>query len=68
MVYGEHARLREALGGYLLGALSSEQDELMARHLAVCPDCEQELIAMVDTAAAFTLLGDPPPRRPSPRN
>ena len=65
MADGAHARLRELLGGYLLGALGPEQDEELAGHLAGCPGCEQELVAMVDAVSGFALLdGDPEHRHP----
>lgn len=63
MLNADHARLRELLGGYLLGALSCDQDEEFGRHLAGCPGCEQELVAMVDAVSGFALLDGEPVRR-----
>lgn len=51
-------------GAYALDALSTEDRATFERHLAVCPDCQDEIASLTETAsrlAAATAL-TPPPR------
>src|SRR5512138_1679240 len=64
MAFDEHARLRENIPAYALGALDAEEARALEAHLQTCEACRAEL-------AEYRLLGDNlvaalPPRQPSP--
>ncbi|MFJ4191870.1 zf-HC2 domain-containing protein [Kitasatospora sp. NPDC089509] len=66
---GSHVRL--LLGAYLLGALTPQEDERVARHLPDCPTCTAEYFELSDMTALLAMVGeadlqddpDPPPGR-----
>ena len=58
------ANVHELSAGYALDALDPEEREAFEEHLAGCPECQQELAAFWDVAAALALAADSP--APSP--
>jgi anti-sigma-K factor RskA len=61
----DHARFRDDIGAYLLGALNDLEWQAFERHLAGCGDCQEELERL--RPAADALPGsvqqmEPPPR------
>ena len=60
----DHTRIHEDIGAYLLGALDDGERSLFERHLAVCDECQEELVRL--RPAADVLPGSveqvtPPP-------
>jgi anti-sigma-K factor RskA len=55
---------RHALAGvYALDAVTGRERERFKRHLASCPECEQEVRGLQDTATRFALAASTPPPR-----
>jgi anti-sigma factor RsiW len=50
----EGSHVDTLLGAYVLGALSREEDQLIAGHLQVCDACSAEYLGMAEVTA---LLG-----------
>ena len=48
----------EHLGVFVLDALSSEEDRTVARHLAVCPECEAEAAGLQDVRRLLDRLSE----------
>lgn len=60
-----HEQYREDLPLYAVGALTSEESELLQRHLAECSACTQELRNLNEAAAQIAIAVEPaapPPR------
>ena len=58
----EHSYVDELLPGYVLDALDGAEQDMVRRHLDLCPECRQ--MAASDRAAAEYLAFAPPPRYP----
>jgi len=54
----EHARLRLALGPYVLGALSEADTAMVERHLAECRRCLDECADLEDIPAYLDVLAE----------
>lgn len=66
---GEHDRLRELLGPYVLGGLDSADRELLDDHLRTCPICREELASYAGLPAILRLGAGPvPSATPEPSN
>lgn len=48
-----HAELRELLGAYAVHALEPDEHELVAMHAVGCGECTDELMVLLDAAAAL---------------
>ena len=62
---GEHDRLRELLGPYVLGGLDAAERALLDSHLSTCPSCRGELASYAGLPALLR-LGDGPAPSPTP--
>jgi hypothetical protein len=60
----DHARHRDDVGAYLLGALNDLERQAFERHLAGCADCQDDLERL--RAAAEALPGSVPQLEPPP--
>lgn len=61
----EHARFRDDIGAYLLGALTELERQAFERHMAGCSECQEELERL--RPAADALPGSVEQRQPPPR-
>ncbi len=52
----EHARLRTALGAYLIGSLAPADHAAVQRHLPGCPDCRAELARLAPLPGLLSRL------------
>ncbi|MCL6621979.1 MAG: zf-HC2 domain-containing protein [Syntrophobacterales bacterium] len=59
--------IRERLSAYLDGETTTAETELVARHLADCPECRRELAALERLSAALADLTVPGPPLALPR-
>lgn len=59
---GDHDRLRELLGPYVLGGLDAADRALLDDHLSTCPSCRDELASYAGLPALLRLGGGPVPR------
>ncbi|MFB8348629.1 zf-HC2 domain-containing protein [Streptomyces niveus] len=50
--------MRSQLGAYALGALTSEEDRLVAGHLDGCAKCAAAYAEVADAAALLALFGE----------
>jgi Anti-sigma-K factor rskA/Putative zinc-finger len=50
-----HEQYRENLPLYAVGALATEESELLERHLAECPACQEELRGLNEAAAQIAM-------------
>jgi len=50
----DHDGIRELLGAYAVDAVSPEERELIAVHLATCPECSEELGSQLEALALLT--------------
>jgi anti-sigma-K factor RskA len=50
----DHDGIRELLGAYALDAVSVDERELVAAHLATCPECRDELASQLEALALLT--------------
>jgi anti-sigma-K factor RskA len=62
------AELHELSAGYALDALESEERDAFERHLAGCPECQEEIAAFWDVAGALAIAADSPAPSPELRN
>jgi hypothetical protein len=61
----EHTRYQDDIGAYLLGALNDLERRAFERHVASCPECQQELERLQPAAEALpgsVEQFEPPPR------
>ena len=56
--------VHEQAAGFALDALDAEDTAEFERHLAICPDCEEELARLQVAAAALAFAIDLPVPRP----
>lgn len=62
---GEHDRLRDLLGPYVLGGLDAADRALLDPHLSTCPSCREELATYAGLPALLR-LGDGPAASSAP--
>lgn len=61
----DHAPLRDLAGGYVLGALSSDDRERFEAHLADCASCREEIASLAVLPGLLSRAGaDPAPDLP----
>ena len=62
------AELHELSAGYALDALEPEERDAFERHLAGCPECQEELAAFWEVAGALAVAADSPAPSPELRD
>lgn len=64
---GEHDRLRESLGAYLLGGLAPDDEREVQAHVAGCERCRSELARLEELVGPLSAVDpdDPAPRVPA---
>ena len=60
--------LHELSAGYALDALEPEERDAFERHLAGCPECQEELAAFWEVAGALAVAADSPAPSPELRD
>ncbi len=61
------AELHELSAGYALDALEPEERDAFERHLAGCPECQEEIAAFWEVAGALAIAAESPAPRPELR-
>jgi anti-sigma-K factor RskA len=59
--------LHELSAGYALDALGPEERDAFERHLAGCPECQEEVASFWEVAGALAVAADGPPPSPELR-
>ena len=62
------AELHELSAGYALDALEPEERDAFERHLAGCPECQEEVASFWEVAGALAVAADGPAPSPDLRN
>jgi len=62
------AELHELSAGYALDALDPEEREAFERHLAGCPECQEEVASFWEVAGALAVAADGPAPSPELRD
>ena len=62
------AELHELSAGYALDALEPEERDAFERHLAGCPQCQEELASFWEVAGALAVAADGPAPSPELRD